>query len=326
MKKIFVLALVIVFQVQCLAQSIQISAPEVSTIEFNAYYETHKELGKTYVDYYTEQNPGPANIENLSSLYEKASSYFLAHSKSQAKALYQKIVDLDYTQDWPSNQRMMVFNSLLHLSEIEIDREDEFLNQAATLDPTFEPSSNLFSKELIGKFNKTKSELSKNAFNLKLDEFKIFDKMLVNGRDVKLDSNSQISILPGTYRVTFLSNKYKPLTFIFSSQQLMVLNTPAIPFAEGTCQNPSLNDSFFNLGVNVYYPNCAKQFKTNNSNVVSENANPTQLNLTSLHVDPVQSEPFYKKTWFLLALGTVAGYFIVTSLNHHPRPTSEVVQ
>lgn len=308
--------LIILFHIHCLAETIQISSPNISNEEFNAYYDTHRENGPSFVNFYLQKYPVYEHVKNLNSLYVKAIGYYFAKSRASAMNYFLQIIDLSLNEDWHAHQREMIFNSFLRLAELVPIKSEDYLKKAIAFDPTLKPNSQ-FTQTIRNDFENMKRILKKRAFALSLTDFKKFDKMILNGREIDL-KNTEIEILPGQYRITIISNKYKPSTFIFSSQQMMILDSPAIPFVDGSCVANETSDYFQNSNIKVYNPKCAKEQKFL---PVSKNTNDF---LKTSATEP-NTKTIFEKPWFWAAAGAVVGFLIVSNLNQKSGPTSETI-
>jgi hypothetical protein len=314
------------------AQTVLLVSPLVQLDQRDLPLELNKDY-KSFSSYYLENFPKEKNSENLLNEFENAQKYYLVGSLELARQYYENVIAFSDVDEWRDIQRKIIYLSYIRMSELNPQNAKDWISQALSFSLETDPSQLGFSKDTIRKIKETKNSFLKQTISWQVGNFKKdFSYLLVNGHVIDLKKIEIVKIPSGKFRVTFLSDVYKPQTYQVSSQQIPLLVPTRIPFVTGSCEKPFVNNEGEILSdLAVYYSKgCIKTLvdkkwtgKNSSDSVVvsSYDSNPAFTTTTS-----IDSEPIYKKTWFLVALGVLSTAVTVYALNKdEKKPTHETV-
>lgn len=289
---------------------------------------------KTFSEYYISNFPKQRNIESLLNEFENAQKYYLVKSYDLARQYYEKVVAFSDVDEWKDIHRKIIFLSFLRLAELNPAEQNKWILNALTFSQEIDPKKLDVSKEILKTTTELKKRFVKGSIAWQVGFLKSdFTYILINGHVIDLKKVEVIKIPSGKFRVTFLSDVYKPQTYQLSSQQIPLLTPTRIPFVSGSCEKPYFNnEGEVSSEIALYYDkNCIKQF--NGKTWISKNEslapdlNPTFSKPQLVSRTEYNEEPFYKKKWFLVTLGFVvvgAAAYAMNS-NKKEKPTHETV-
>ncbi len=228
-------------QVNAAAQ-IAVRATDFPLPNFRGQMKARIEL-ESYVSHILENSPPKDKASTLLRLLERSQKAFLTGTLEEARAGFLQIVQLAHASDWKLSQRQAIFLAHLRAGQLTPSPQDrrDLLARAAVFASDLSPDPDLIAPPLATEFNTVKRELKTRATTVEVHpQLSEFDVLLLNGRTFLLATNSTLSLLPGTYRVTLLSNGYQPRTQVLTNHQLATLKPVLSPIVEGTCENPKL--------------------------------------------------------------------------------------
>lgn len=285
------------------------------------------ELGnyKTFSKYYLENSPKEKNVESLLNEFENAQKYYLVKSNELARQYYEKVVSFSDLDEWKEIQRKVIFLSYIRLGELSPQNQDDWFLQALKFSLEIDPTKLNLSKNTLQRILELKKSFLKETITWQVSPFKgDFSYILINGHVIDLKKIETVNIPSGKFRVTFLSDIYKPQTLQVSSQQIPLLIPTRIPFVSGTCKKPFVNNEGEILDdISIYYSkDCITNQKDKKWTATEESA-PSIPNFSTAKFE----EPIYKKKWFLITLGVLASAAAVYMIdkNGEKKPTHETV-
>lgn len=294
-----------------------------------------KQLDKDYVTYsqfYLESTPKSRNIENLLNEFENAQKYYLVKSLDLARQYYEKVVAMSDIDEWKDIHRKIIYISYIRLSELNRQNQKDWIQQALNFSMEIDPKKLDIGPESLKAILDLKKNLLKQSIDWQVAPLRNeFTYILVNGHVVDLRKIETIKIPAGKFRVTFLSDIYKPQTYQVSSQQIPLIIPTRIPFVSGSCEKPFYNnEGETSSEIALYYSkNCIKNQQ--GKKWVAENDGPAlepvvkynELNTRIEHDEP----PFYKKKWFIVTAGLLAAAVAIHAVkrDEKEKPTHETV-
>ncbi len=288
-----------------------------------------------FSNYYLSKHPKSNNVDQLLKGFENAQKYFFVKSFSLARQYYEKVVAMADIDEWNLTQREVIYLSYLRLSELDSAQSAEWIKKAVVFSSELDHKKFSLSKNTQDKAKAVKNQIQKEHLIWDTTPFRDdFSTLLINGQTISTRKNKFIKIPSGQFRVTFLSDIYKPQTFIASSQQIPLITPIRIPFVSGNCEAPMVNnEGELPPDLKVIYPEyCIRTFTDNKWDTIENkttlsvpNPPPSQIDITT--PSPSQGTPqFYKKKWFWIALGAIATAGFISSQNKDTKkPTHESV-
>lgn len=327
--KFFVLMITIIcFTLNLLAQSsVLLISPLVQFEEKELPFELSQKY-KTFSEYYLEAHPKQKNIENLLNEFESAQKYYLIKSNELARQYYEKVISFSDMDEWRNIHRKIIFLSYIRMSELNPENQENWILQALSFSMDTDPERLNLPKETLKKILALKKSFLKQTITWQVDSLRRdFSYILINGHIIDLKKIETIKIPSGKFRLTFLSDIYKPQTLQVSSQQIPLVVPTRIPFVSGSCEKPYVNNEGEILaGVSIYYSkDCIKNPAEKKLLLVSPSPslNPGSdfSNVTKYR------EPIYKKTWFWVAAGILGSVALIYAIdkNGEKKPTHETV-
>ena len=322
-----------------LADAPVIRSTEIDDRHLRAFAET--EGRPTLADYYESNRPLKSNQDQLHRLIERAQSLWLNGSTESARSVFKEISQLSLNDDWRGAQRESIHYADLRLAQSALtpDESTQWLEKAVRDFPELKPSLKVFPPPLIASFNDVKAHLRTQFSEVELgDRFRDYRFMLINGQKYDLEDTSKISLPPGTFRVTLLSNLHSRITETMTASQLRIFQFVVPPIARGSCQDPHLADGpelDFPVSV-VYKENC---YRTHNrAGWLNPSPELSDLQLKGIEIPSTSSqlapanpmasfeitkpeEPFITKRSLIIVGATVIAAGIVYAIVAHQRHT-----
>ncbi len=338
MKKLTIITLLLCFTIQAMsAEKVYLISPLVKVTE----RELPKELSRNYLSYsqyYLSQTPKTRNVDLLLKEFESAQKYYLVKSFDFARTHYTRVIEMMDLDEWKDLHRKVIYLSFIRLAEVEPGNQIQWIRKALRFSLDIDPSKLEISKGMLKTIKNVKKGFSNEVIRWEVGSLKSdFKYILINGHTVDLSKIETIKVPSGQFRVTFLSDIYKPQTYQIGAQQIPLLVPTRIPFVSGTCEKPShTNEGEIDTDVILYYSKDCLKSKAGR-NWIAYGPGKEQMSIT--HYEPqnqlspdlvskVESrdEPFYKNKWFLISLGVLAtSAAIYASKNKNEKPTHETV-
>lgn len=276
---------------------------------------------KSFSNYYLQNFPKEKNVDKLLNEFETAQKYYLVKSYELARQYYENVVAFSDVDEWKDIQRKIIFLSYIRLSELNPHNETDWILQALRFSLESDPAKLGVDKVTVKKIAEVKKSFAKETIHWPVGQFKKeFSYILLNGHNIDLKKIETIKLPSGKFRLTFLSDIYKPQTYQVSSQQIPLLVPTRIPFVSGSCSKPYVNNEGEILtDVAAYYSrDCIKLQagqKWVNSKDSSENFVPPIERAASMNSFSYNEEPFYKKSWFLITAGILGVVAVTYAIN-----------
>ena len=322
MKNLILILTILSFTLNSLASDVVLISPLAQIEERALPLELNKKY-KSYSKYYLDSVPKSKNIENLLNIFENAQKYYLVKSFDLSRQYFERVIELSDVDEWKDVHRKIIFLSFLRMSELNKEQEEYWILQALRFSLEINPKKLNISKDTLRKVEKLKNSFLKDGIHWEVSQFKNdFNFILVNGHVIDLKKIEVVKIPSGKFRITFLSDVYKPQTYQVSSQQIPLLIPTRIPFVSGSCEKPFINnEGEVTSSVIVYYSkNCIKQLAGKNWKTIKEDVGQKKLTPEYSYSDnfsvstSFDSEPIYKKTWFLTAAGVLGSILLYSFL------------
>ena len=295
-------------------EKVLIYSADTEQTEFLAYIKT--EPVKTYAQYQLERNritPRPVNIQ---ALLKQAQMEFLSHDPQRSKRTFQLIAEHTHSFDWNTEERKIIFYSLLRLTQLEQDQQKKrlLLREALVFGMGLKIDPQIFPPPVMELYQTIRSKATSISLSLK-KLFPRHDIVLING---KAHTHGERVTLPyGMYRVTALSSSHKSSTRVLSLSNLISkpLKTPAL--AVGSCQKPVLNNvDTEQKEVHILFPNFCVWSPAPTRLKVTQQESKTDLN-ASLPVDiqiaeeeltaPKKTTEWWEEEWLWLSVAVGVG-------------------
>lgn len=328
MKFLILILTLMCFTSQTLAkETVLLVSPLVKLEERDLPVQLDKDY-QSFSEYYLKNYPKEKNVENLLNEFESAQKYYLVKSNELARQYFEKVVAYSDVDEWRDVHRKIIYLSYIRLSELNPENSEEWILSALRFSLDTDPKKLDLSKNILKKILSLKNSFLKQTIHWAVSPFRgDFSYILINGHIVDLKKIETIKIPSGKFRVTFLSELYKPQTYQVSSQQIPLLVPTRIPFVSGTCEKPFINnEGEIKSKIAVYYSKgCIKNHDGMRWASMRDVQAPPAYDFTSRVT--YKDEPFYKKKWFLVTMGIVATSALVYALNgsKKDKPTHETV-
>lgn len=337
MKKIIVVFSLVCFLTETtFAGKVFLISPLTEVHERNLPLKLSSDI-KSFSSYYLENYPQKSNVENLLKEFENAQKYYLVKSHDLAIRHYQRVIQMSGLDEWKDLHRKIIYLSFIRLAELDGKNQIQWIRNALKFSFEIDPNKLEISKGLIKTIAGVKKEFSNRTILWPINELKNdFRYILMNGHTIDLRKIDHIKIPAGQFRITFLSDIYRPQTYHVSSQQVPLLVPTRIPFVSGNCDKPSFdNEGEIEEEVLLYFSkNCLLKRSGRNWVAYNKASERKEFSLEPSYVAPAplvskverEKEPIYKNKWFLVTLGALAvGATLYATQNKKEKPTHETV-
>jgi hypothetical protein len=266
----------------------------------------------------------------LYQLIKEAQFSFLSSSLDVAEKKFSQIAELKWSCDWKEDERKIITFSFFRLSQMAQTPSEQmnYLTEAIAFDEDFSPNPSIFPPPIVEMYKNTKAHMQRHQ--LLLPEFaKKFSSLLRNGKFISLNS-----LTTNTYslraRLTFLSDSYRPETFILTPVDLQSRQVDPRPLVEGSCDHFVLAEELKGIGTSKIFfsPDCIRNGKDMSTKDAGSLANADSSFSGGLSGAINEAQfPERKKSWIernLLWVGAVVVSSIAISLvvkNHQDSET-----
>lgn len=332
MKTLLISTLIVCLSLNSFAYPILLyPSPEVSRKERESFLKVESKKFISFSKNYINLVPDQKNIDLLLESFEQAQKYYLVGNQELALQFFNKAAALKDIDDWKDPQRKMIFASLIRMAELDPAHSKAHLKKAMAFGPNFSINEFHASSQVTKQFQEIKSHIRKSSITWPILELKKdFSFILINGRTIDLNQFDEIKIPQGTYRLTYLSDIYKPQTYQVTAQQIPLITPSRIPFAQGTCQSPKLNqDEDYDQPLAVYYSTKCIQYSNrgvwsrepNGKNLRTSQDNKTWAQEISSY--KAEEKPFYQNGWFWVLAGSAVAGVLIYSAHHKKKSSSD---
>ncbi len=330
---------------QCDTLRYLVRSPNVSRRRYNAYLAT--DPASMAIARGFQNHPVDAHaLQCLRRQFERAQLRYLHAQDPQMHAAWLDLVSFAYKADWPKPYRKMISIGFMRLaqSSISTTETERWLSLAANYDGQYKPDHNLFPPPLVAQFEQIRAESAK--LRLPTKHFHGFQWVFVNGTPIRLADKTSINIPDQTVRLTFISSRYRPVTRVLPARVALRFSPQRVPWVSGTCKSPLWSsyptsshvklaalfaDSCVAVRGQTYpiYPLGSPKAK------VALTDSPSSSLASNWGAPSITSEipklssnsvPFYKRGWFWIAAGAVAGAIVYsryqTSIANSGPPTT----
>ncbi len=247
--------LVVLAQVNASAQ-IAVRASDYPSSNFRGQLKARLGL-ETYVSHLIEHSPEQDQSKLLLRHLERAQRAYLTGSLEEARSGFIQLTQLAHGSDWKTSQRQVIFLAFLRSAQLASSPQErrELLASGAAFAADLAPDPDLIAPPLVAEFNTVKRDLNDRATAVSIRErFADFDVLQLNGRTFAIATTSNLVVMPGSYRVRLLSNRYEPQTQVLTHHQLASLQPTMRPLVKGTCDRPRVTNSLEKLSQEVSGP------------------------------------------------------------------------
>lgn len=285
--------------------------------EFNAFVHSHNSI-VSFSNFWLQQIERMVPREDLQKALARAQDQFLNGSIAVSRSLFETVLELRTSADWPEEDRKGFQYAALRLAQLSEDasRQSEFLKIAASIGgPMLDES--LFPPPLVKKYSDITKEIPERRMQLDL-LFPNSQLLLVDGKPFFTDSIKVIQQDDLPHRFTWISDAYLPESWVGKWQDLSSHNLNLVPIVSGSCSQSSIHSSLAShKNIFAYFEETCVQ-----------NLKPITSTELKLPVQPAQrSNHWLKSKWFWIGLGGTVTAFALLNQRHHdssPTPTSTV--
>ncbi|OQW49036.1 MAG: hypothetical protein A4S09_12755 [Proteobacteria bacterium SG_bin7] len=211
-------------------------ANQVDFVRFREKHQNHH----TFIDEEMNRLKKNASDFHVRDHFIDGKSDLLKGKAERAKSSFFELVSKSQKADWDETDHALITHAFLNLAEISMTEPEKkyWATRALAFSlgeiPEFGHLSNTLQKLLI--------EIKDNgtAFSLDRNLFLRWEKVLINGKTVTLSSINNLKIVPDSYRITLLSNRYLTQTLTLHSSQFGTLSPENSTLVFGSCDNPQL--------------------------------------------------------------------------------------
>ena len=237
---------------------VAIRHPDVPAAELRTY--ATGEGRETLAEHLERARPDSRKQKSLRELLEKAQQAWLRSSLDGARLHFTAVAALALDADWRDPEREAIQYSMLRLAQMSEGRESsEWLARAVIASPDLEPDTQLFPPPLLARFRQERTRLLARKRELDLNLFSPTARfLLVNGRKVDLTIDRALSLPPGKFRFTLLSDSHEPVTQVTTAEKLVNSRRPLL---SGTCSNPMAEARAGNDLLALFPDQCTREMK-----------------------------------------------------------------
>ncbi len=224
------------------AQVVAVSTPNTNPLDYeNHLLQNPSQI--SFLQHYGKQRKQTS--DDLFAKLKRAQFYFLDGQLSLAKESFDEITSMAHSADWGEEERKALHFSFLRKAQLTSNVQTSYKILGQALDFDFEQiiDEQIFPPPLVQQYKNLLKQRKSLVFALPSQASK-FDQILINGK-VQTDVKSFLKIPRQDVRITFLSNTYKPQSFVTNSEQLQNLKISLDPLILGTCESPDWDRNLF---------------------------------------------------------------------------------
>ncbi len=278
------------------ASSVVVQAESTNNFEYQKFLQDQSDK----ISFIESHHKKIAHNNQLSLILKKAQFEFLKGSLIKSKKEFKNIIELRFKNDWNNEQQKIIHYAFLRLAQLERNKQKrvKILKDALFFNNKIKPNNQLFPPSLINEYATTKAQLNVQIWPLP-DNYNLFDQVLINGNSIE-SASGFLKKEMSTIRISFLSNKWSPQTFVTNTKNLKSLKLQKQPMVTGNCHNPTFHHTeLINTSPLIFDKGCVGKTQTLMSSI-----EPNTKNLTNQ--SKTQSMSFYKNKWFWIGLSVVA--------------------
>ena len=281
--------------------------PEVPAADLRTY--AAGEGRETLAESLERTRPDSHRQKKLRELLEKAQQAWLESSLDSARTHFAAIASLALEADWRDSEREAIHYSMLRLAQASEGREAaEWLTRAVLAQPDLEPDTQLFPPPLLARFRQERTRVLARAQEVDLSRLR-GRFLLVNGRRVEIAPGRALSLPPGKYRFTLLSDSHDSLTQITTAEKLAQLAAP--PLLSGTCVSPTLSGRAGSDLLALYPDGCARELRAGiwrprELDLRLSSLAPPAPSLVAVARAPASKPLLSQKSWVWIGVATLA--------------------
>ncbi len=222
--------------------SILIRSPGTPEARLQVLLQKKRSGNLSFIEHWRSKTPAAEKVHDLQTAFEEAQRKLLSQGPEASKDLFQRVVAFAHTADWKVSERRLIFQSFLRLAlaEKNVEIKNDYVTRAITLDESMEPDSEIFAPEFIKGFRSDRAALLKKSQSWR-PNFPSDVEIYINGR--RLSNTRKIELVPGTKRVTLVSNWTIPHTLLVNTSALSRTPIKLQPLIEGKCGSLNWNYS-----------------------------------------------------------------------------------
>ncbi len=298
-------------------------------------YEAWLNVQRNLTPYSTFVEKGSVDItkveKKINDTFYLAKSQALKGHSAEAKELFLLITEGALAENWKTPQQEIIFHSFMYLSEISDSPNEKklWIKKAILFLPWYLPDFTSYSLATQNLFKKMLQEMKSRQYIWRpFERFSKFDFILVNGSRFDISPETEITLGPDQYRLSFVSSDLTNHTRLVPSDSVDSIVIPDKALVSGSCATPKAN---LPVLLNSYYvvffdKKCIKTFDGKNWGDYQQNNLISPVPSYNLNSGPFNSMDFKheenrrKKHWKwvgITALAAVIGYAIYD----HNRPT-----
>lgn len=261
---------------------------------------------RNYVDHYLTSHPQWSKVQKLQQAFESAQKTYLTQPLQDAVSQFAKVVEQRFEEDWDQPQIKLIHYALLRMAQHD-RQKDQWLQEAIRWNPELEPDQDLFPPPFIAEWKSLKQQMKMRTWDL--SAFKQNDEtFIVNGE--WFQSQDFIMRPEGTFRITLVSNRYLPITFKGTIEDLNTKMAGRIPFVRGTCTYPDWNTQAQGQNLKVFFsPECQvalRETKKKEFDLVPT-ASPSSSPMSERMPTP-KTASIIESKWFWIGAAVVTGF------------------
>ncbi len=244
---------------------------EVTAVESEGFAEA---MQRQLISQSLDQAPEGAT-DKLGILLQHAQESWLSGSIDSARENFAKMIEQALREDWRAPERETIVYAMMRLAQVSKNdfERDGILRRALVFAPDARIDEDLFPPPLVQRFQDLKNaggEASerpskKGVIRIRLKSiFKSAEFVRINGKKYPLDSDLDLALWPGEYRVSVFSDFALPLVMIMSEDELLHFSYHPTLLASGTCREPKLNVASTSVKVDVLFAKgCVRTWELN---------------------------------------------------------------
>lgn len=236
------------------AQVVAVSTPQTNPLDYENYLLQNPSQISFVQHHHKKQKQAS---DDLFAKLKRAQFYFLDGQLSLAQQSFAEITNMAHSADWGEKERQALHFSFLREAQLTSNAKTshKILGRALDFDYEQKVDELVFPPPLVQQYKNLLKQRTSQVFPLPSQTVK-FDQVLINGK-VQMGVKSFLKIPRQDVRITFLSNIYKPQSFVTNTVQLQNLEIPLDPLVLGTCENPDWDKKLFaNQKIMRVWPGC----------------------------------------------------------------------
>jgi hypothetical protein len=291
--------------------TVVIPEPNSPASEYRAYLAAHADT-LTPTQALLRTRPSAAARDQLVSAFSEAQTAFLKDTPDQGRKKFEDLLSKMHDEDWGSIELEVFFTAAMRRAQLARNEGDQnaWIKFAVSAGQGAVPNRGHFPPPLVQLYEATAKVTRKQLLKI-AGLGSEWTLVLVNGRPCTAESCSAVMDTGLPVRVTYLSDKWQPVTIVKTPAQIADHIPVRRAWVAGECQNFRFDPHATQFPERQAFISLAceeSKLARRELNLKPLPATPDAINMFS---EPKSQRPFYKSPWLWAGVGTAIAILVV---------------